>query len=158
MRLSTSPIWSAKLSGTCDVDPYIQKALVDMGLAGPHLASLQNLNPQEVEKALDVLKKEARRLGRRLLGKYHPDRNAADEEAPKHFQAVKLVLEKLDTLRVIQPRPSPVVSYKVTYYPPTSPHGGSVKTVRTGYFTYQHTTGAPGVGYDARRVVTIKPR
>lgn len=130
-----------------------------MGLAGPHLSKLQNLNPQEVEAALVDLKKEARRLGRKLLGKYHPDSNPADEDAPKHFQAVKLILEKLDTLRVVQPPPpSPVVSYKVVYYPPTAPQGGSV-TVRTGYFTYQNTgVTTSGLEYDARRVVTIKPR
>lgn len=141
------------------MDPYAKKALEDMGLAGSHLANLQNLNPQEAEEALDALRKGARRLGRKLLGKYHPDRNPADEEAAKHFQAVKRILENLDKLRVVQPQPSPVLSYKVAYYPSTSPHGGSVRTVRTGYFTYQHTgTAATDVTYDAKRVVTIKPR
>lgn len=132
-----------------------------MGLAGPAVAKFQGMNPQDAEKALADLKEEARRRGRKLLGKYHPDRNPADDEAAKHFQAVKTVFEKLDTLRLVQPKPPPVMSYNITYYPPTSPYGGSATTTttRTGYFTYQHSTGvASGPGYDARRVVVLKPR
>jgi hypothetical protein len=135
---------------------------MDMGLIGEPIEKIRKLNPREAEAALDDLKKEARRRGRRLLGSYHPDKNPADvEEAFKNFQAVKLVLEKIDTLRVVQaPRPPPRVSYTITYYPSTSPYGGTATSASTstGYFTYEHRTAPAGVPYDARRVVLIRPK
>jgi len=97
------------------------------------------------------LKRQAKKKGRALLGKYHPDRPSGDIE---RFKAINTVLQKLD--EIVESKPQIRVS--VTFYPPQYPQGPST-TVRTSYFDNQvHSVKSTGIQYDSRKVVPMKPR
>jgi len=131
------------------VDAYIRRALVELGLT----------NPTGVD-SVEHLKDRARKVGRALLGKYHPDRNPSDLEALGMFKAVNQVLQNLDKIQVPPPRSQVKVSW--SYYPPMSPHGGAATaetrtSSRQGYFNFK-VEQKGGVKYDAKRVVFIRPK
>lgn len=135
---------------------YRLRALQELGLAGPGLKQKlrHRVSPEEI-------KEEAHRVGRKLLGKYHPDRNKDPDAAPM-FQAVKDVLEHLDNLPLPSEAPAgPRIRYSVTFYPERGPSGGHVKTqtVRTTYFDREEQKSqSSGVQYDATRVVPMRPK
>lgn len=135
---------------------YQSWALQELGLAGPSLKQKlrYKASPEEI-------KKEARQVGRKLLFKYHPDRNK-DPDASEMFRAVNDVLSCIDSLPLPEKAaPEPQVRVSVSFYPERSPYSGYVKTktVRTTYFDREdQKTKSSGVKYDAKKVIPLRPK
>lgn len=125
---------------------YKQWALQELGLIRPQQTSVT------------MLKEDAQRRGRRLLGKYHPDRDASAEALAK-FRALNEVLQTLDSLAIPQEAPMPRISVSVNFYPEAHPSGPVVETqtVRRSYFDFQSEQTQGRVRYDAKRVVPMRP-
>jgi len=118
--------------------------LRELGLLDPVDETLRGLAATE-------LRQELHRRGRRLLAKYHPDRNPGNPGAGELFRAASEVLREVETVDQLR---APAVS--VTLYPQTSPAGTHLYTrAQQGYFSW--TLESSGLRYDARRVVFMKP-
>jgi len=131
-------------------------ALEQLGLAGKTLREslIKWKDCSDLEYRLTT---EARKRGRKLLGKYHPDRSFGSAEK---FQAINEVLQRLDTLTIPIPKESLKTSVSVSLYPERSPYGGEIRTrtVRRSYFEFKNEeTCSSGVRYDPRKVVRMRP-
>jgi hypothetical protein len=143
------------------MDGYRQWALEELGLAGPALASqVEGWKP--AKDAVQNLKEAARRRGRRLLGKYHPDKHPGSNEALLRFRAINEVLQTLDDLVIPGVTPKePRTTVSVSFYPEAHPSGPTieVRTVRKSYFDFMtEETRTSGIQYDATRVIPMRPR
>ena len=148
------------------MDPELEQIVGELGLTTEVVMGLKRLSFAEASKRLDALKVEARKRYKKLAFKYHPDRNPDDPEAEALFKLLLPALEGIEQTflhqMATQPSPAPSVTatasvrgrvrraVRFTYFPPSSPFGGSVTTVTD-------STGTTTATYDAAKAVFIRP-
>lgn len=125
------------------MDPR-RRILGELGLLAPEVETLRALSAEDLRRVIHA-------RGRRLLARYHPDRNPGDAEAVGLFRVACQVIREAEAF---EQAPRAVV---VSMYPRNSSEAACLyprRSVRQEYSTQVETSN--GRRYDARRVVLIR--
>lgn len=124
------------------MDPR-RRILGELGLLAPEAETLRALSVEDLRRVIHA-------RGRRLLARYHPDRNPGDAEAVELFRVAGQVIREAETF---EQAPRAIV---VSMYPRNSEAACLYprRSVRQEYSTRVETNN--GRRYDARRVVLIR--
>lgn len=86
-----------------------------LGLTPQRVQALRSLPFEKALLDLDVLKKEARSLYRRLVFQRHPDRNPGDPDAVQKLTDLSEVMKTIDGLKLQRAAPPPVMRVQYVY-------------------------------------------
>lgn len=126
-----------------------------LGLTPDRVQALRRLPYEKALVDLDELKKEARSRYRKLVFKWHPDRNPNDPKATEKLTDLAQVLRTIEGLKLQRQAPPPAMHVHFQYV-----RAPVVHVRAPSYSTSTSTstsTSASTVTYNAGRVVFVRP-
>ncbi len=126
-----------------------ERLTAELGFTAERVSVLRKTPFEQAVSQLEAMKQEARGAYRKLVFKYHPDRNAGDETM---IRALTRVLENLESLQIRrkQPQPPPMVVH-FNQGVPINIHIRRAPTYSTT------TTASVATVYNATFVTNIRP-
>lgn len=114
----------------------------EFGLSQAWLDALKQLPSPQAIQALAELKAGAKATFKKLVLKYHPDRNPGNVEAEARFKLLTPILERVQSLELpARPQPAPQRPQRAQWTNPECVHDPSIQTRRPnglkgGYFDH----------------------
>lgn len=126
---------------------------VELGFTPQRVHTLRSLSFEKAVLELEELKKEAKVRYKKLVFKYHPDKNPGDPDASIKLTQLNEVLKTIEGLKVQRTVPPPVMHVQFVNMGPQIYQQVHVRTVPN----YQASTTSTTATYVATRVVNVRP-
>lgn len=126
-----------------------------LGFTAACVDQLRRMPFEGAQVRLDELKKEARKLYRKLVYQLHPDRNPDDPDAGTKLQVLSDVLKQIEGLKLQRAAPPPIMH--VQFHPSMQVQRVHMHRYNGTTSGYSSTSTSTTVTYVATRVVNIKP-